>query len=301
MGGLMMKMVKSAILATAGMFAVAGTGYAADLPVRKAPEKVFVEVCTNYEGYYRIPGTDTCVRIGGYVRMDWGVGGGTTATPNFRPGAASSGLSNQFTRWVMVFDARPMTNVGPARIYANVIAGNVSTPPARRREFGYMPGGSGTLWRALRATTSIIVQLAYIQLHGWEFGYNYSTFDYLHTQYLMHVMVRRVRPLDHGYPVHRRHHQGVQATIAIEDPGARRQPILTLGTSVPGAFVGLPGFVGLPTLIAPAVGTPNNIPPLGIPTGAGAGWAGKSLFARDRRPLAVSRRMGRHRLHGCLA
>src|SRR5262245_50331844 len=178
MGGLMMKMLKSAILTAAGIVAVAGTAYAADLPVRKAPEKVFVEVCTNYEGFYRIPGTDTCVRIGGYVRMDWGYGGGTTSSPN-TVWNRNTGLNGSFTRWVMVFDARPMTDVGPARIYANVIAGNVASQGG-----GYF---GGTLWNA--PNTTITVQLAYIQLHGWEFGYNYSTFDYLHTQYTMHTML----------------------------------------------------------------------------------------------------------------
>jgi hypothetical protein len=263
----MMKMVKSAILTAAGIFAVAGTAYAADLPVRKAPEKVFVEVCTNYEGFYRIPGTDTCVRIGGYIRMDWGYGGGTTSTPNF-VWSRESGLNGSFTRWVMVFDARPMTDVGPARIYANIIAGNVTSNGA-----GYT---GGTQWVA--PNTSITVQLAYIQLHGWEFGYNYSTFSYLHTQYLMHVMLggddRWITGIRYTASITKE----LQATIAIEDSGARRQPILALGTSIPPALAGIPGFIGLPTLIAPALVTPNNIPPLGIPGGAGAGWAGKSLF-----------------------
>ena len=198
MGGLMMKMVKSAILATAGMFAVAGTGYAADLPVRKAPEKVFVEVCTNYEGFYRIPGTDTCVRIGGYVRMDWGDGGGTTSTPNF-VWSRQSGLSNQFTRWVMVFDARPMTNVGPARIYANIIAGNVTSGGA-----GYT---GGTPWTGadqhhhcpvgLHPTARLGVRVQLLDLRLPAHAVSHARDG------------RRVGPLDHGYPVHRRHHQGI--------------------------------------------------------------------------------------------
>src|SRR5438128_1904751 len=66
----MIKTGKSILLASAATLAVGGAAYAADLPVRKAPEKVFVEVCTNYEGFYRIPGTDTCLRFGGYVRVD---------------------------------------------------------------------------------------------------------------------------------------------------------------------------------------------------------------------------------------
>jgi len=267
MGGLMMKMVKSAILATAGMFAVAGTAYAADLPVRKAPEKVFVEVCTNYEGYYRIPGTDTCVRIGGYVRMDWGYGGGTTATPNQAWSRASS-LNSQFTRWVLVMDARPMTDVGPARIYANIIVGNVTNTAG-----GYgnaNVGGGATLWTGTQGASTIFVQLAYIQLHGWEFGYNYSIFDYLHTQYFMHVMYggsdRWITGIRYTAAVTKE----FSATIAIEDPGARRQPILGV-SAIPQPLL---GGLAIGQLVPGATVPPNLVPPLPYT----AGWAGKSIF-----------------------
>ena len=288
MGGLMMKMVKSAILAAAGIFAVAGTAYAADLPVRKAPEKVFVEVCTNYEGYYRIPGTDTCVRIGGYVRMDWGVGGGTTATPNF-PWSRESGLSNQFTRWVMVFDARPMTDVGPARIYANVIAGNVTTGGA-----GYT---GGTQWTA--PTNSIIVQLAYIQLHGWEFGYNYSTFDYLHTQYLMHVMVGGSDRWITGIRYTAGITKELQATIAIEDSGARRQPIDPWNVGSGGLSSRLlNGLCGARPIGRTGGPLPNAYPRSAkLPRRPLYRRLGRQvIFPEMRRPPAIPRRMGRLRL-----
>ncbi len=65
-----MKMVKSLLLGSAaGLIAVAGA-QAADLPV-KAKAVEYVKICSLYGvGYYYIPGTDTCIKIGGYVRYE---------------------------------------------------------------------------------------------------------------------------------------------------------------------------------------------------------------------------------------
>ena len=71
-----MKMVKSLLLGTAaGLLAVAGA-QAADMPVKAKPVE-YVKVCSLYgSGFYYIPGTDTCLKIGGYVRVqtEWGAG-----------------------------------------------------------------------------------------------------------------------------------------------------------------------------------------------------------------------------------
>src|SRR6202158_989201 len=76
--GAHMKMVKSALLGTAaGLVAVAGA-QAADMPVKAAPVQ-YVKICSLYgDGFYYIPGTDTCLKIGGYVRVqvEAGQGGG---------------------------------------------------------------------------------------------------------------------------------------------------------------------------------------------------------------------------------
>src|SRR5437763_7374851 len=66
-----MKMVKSLLLGgAAGLVAVA-SAQAADLPV-KAKAVEYVKICTLYgEGFFYIPGTDTCLKIGGWVRGDF--------------------------------------------------------------------------------------------------------------------------------------------------------------------------------------------------------------------------------------
>lgn len=68
-----MKLVKSLLLGTAaGIAAVAGA-QAADLPSRKAAPVEYVRVCTAYgAGFFYIPGTDTCLRVGGRVRAEMG-------------------------------------------------------------------------------------------------------------------------------------------------------------------------------------------------------------------------------------
>jgi len=65
-----MKMVKSLLLGSAaGLVAMTGA-QAADLPV-KAKAVQYVKICSLYgAGFYYIPGTDTCIKIGGFVRYE---------------------------------------------------------------------------------------------------------------------------------------------------------------------------------------------------------------------------------------
>ena len=72
-----MKMVKSLLLGTAaGLVAVAGA-QAADLPVKAKPVE-YVKVCSLYgAGFWYVPGTDTCLKIGSFVRVQtaWNTSG----------------------------------------------------------------------------------------------------------------------------------------------------------------------------------------------------------------------------------
>jgi hypothetical protein len=67
-----MKLAKSLFLGSvAGLAAVAGA-QAADLPVAKAAAVEYVRVCSTYgEGFFYIPGTETCLRVGGRVRAEY--------------------------------------------------------------------------------------------------------------------------------------------------------------------------------------------------------------------------------------
>jgi hypothetical protein len=66
-----MKLVKSLLLGSAAGIVAVGSAVAADLPVRQAAPVDYVQVCSAFgTGFFYIPGTDTCLRIGGSVRMD---------------------------------------------------------------------------------------------------------------------------------------------------------------------------------------------------------------------------------------
>src|ERR1700756_1062602 len=65
-----MTIVKGLLLGTAASLAVVAGAQAADLPVKAAPVE-YVKVCSLYgAGFFYIPGTDTCLKVGGYLRAD---------------------------------------------------------------------------------------------------------------------------------------------------------------------------------------------------------------------------------------
>src|SRR6266852_5266849 len=76
-----MKMVKSLVLGSAaGLVAMTGA-QAADLPV-KAKAVEYVRICSLYgAGFFYIPGTDTCIKFGGYLRVDTTFNGGPQGQP----------------------------------------------------------------------------------------------------------------------------------------------------------------------------------------------------------------------------
>ncbi|MGC4025189.1 MAG: porin [Mesorhizobium sp.] len=71
--------IKSLLLGSAAaLVAVSGARAADAVNVAAEPEPAeYVRVCDTYgSGYFYIPGTETCLRIGGYVRVDFGMGDG---------------------------------------------------------------------------------------------------------------------------------------------------------------------------------------------------------------------------------
>ncbi|MDJ1159662.1 porin [Chelatococcus sp. SYSU_G07232] len=67
-----MRVVSYSLLASAAALASVGLALAADLPMRKATPVEYIRVCaTHGEGFFYVPGTDTCLRIGGRVRAEY--------------------------------------------------------------------------------------------------------------------------------------------------------------------------------------------------------------------------------------
>ncbi|MET4359371.1 hypothetical protein ABIC08_009348 [Bradyrhizobium sp. RT9b] len=118
-----MKLTKSLLLGSAAMFASAGV-QAADLPV-KAKAIEYVKVCSLYgAGFYYIPGTDTCLKFGGYLRAETSIG------TSYHFDAASNGvggarnrLSDYYTmrsREELTIDTRTATEYGVVRTFAEL-------------------------------------------------------------------------------------------------------------------------------------------------------------------------------------
>ncbi len=118
-----MKMVKSLFLGTAAGLVAVSAGQAADLPVKAKPVE-YVKVCNLYgAGFYYMPGTDTCIKIGGYVRAEttYNSNGNFTAGPT--SAETNTRNTNNFVmraRGYITADARDQTPYGTARAYIAV-------------------------------------------------------------------------------------------------------------------------------------------------------------------------------------
>ena len=116
-----MNMAKGLFLGSAaGLVAISGA-QAADLPV-KAKAVEYVRVCTLYcAGFFYIPGTDTCIKLGGYVRIDTTFNGGTYGQPFY---SGDAGQQNRFrdyfnsrSRMALTVDTRTATEYGVVRTF----------------------------------------------------------------------------------------------------------------------------------------------------------------------------------------
>src|SRR5262245_1590179 len=115
-----MKMLKGLLLGSAaGVAAVAGA-QAADLPVKAKPVE-YVKICTLYgDGFYYIPGQDTCIRFNGYVRADYDFNGRTPQVQG-ATGAQDRSVQRSTMRHRANFgvDTRTQTAYGTLRTYIN--------------------------------------------------------------------------------------------------------------------------------------------------------------------------------------
>ena len=93
-----MKMVKSLILGSAaGLIAMSGA-QAADLPV-KAKAVEYVRICSLYgAGFFYIPGTDTCIKLGGYLRVETALNTNSVfGSQMAAPGSGHNRFANYYT------------------------------------------------------------------------------------------------------------------------------------------------------------------------------------------------------------
>ena len=92
-----MNMAKVLMLGSAASLIAMSGAQAADLPV-KAKAVEYVRICSLYgAGFYYIPGTDTCIKIGGYVRAETAFNTNSTFNGAYNAGGgARNRYSNTF-------------------------------------------------------------------------------------------------------------------------------------------------------------------------------------------------------------
>src|SRR3974390_878367 len=168
-----MKMVKTLLLGTAAGFVAVAGAQAADMPVKAAVQ--YVKICNLYgDGFYYLPGTQICVKIGGYVRAEYGYLGGASMTAEaFNGGNQLSATTNtgpngynnrwdgtdyvQRARAYISMDSRQQTEYGVLRSYIN-IGLNYDSPASNPLVFNG--------------------NRAFVQFAGFTFGLAQSFFDF---------------------------------------------------------------------------------------------------------------------------
>ncbi|MBZ9674847.1 porin [Mesorhizobium sp. ES1-1] len=165
--------IKSLLLGSAAALIAVSGARAADAVVVAEPEPAeYVKICDVYgAGYFYIPGTETCLRIGGYVRYDIGAGDVGTFT-----GARADDVVDGKNQGTFYKDARftlktwtgQETELGTLKTYTETRL-NFQNSPLNN---GYSAGGPGN-----DAHNNIDQHFAWIQLGGLRVGLDESAFD----------------------------------------------------------------------------------------------------------------------------
>src|SRR3954451_15670348 len=178
-----MKMVKSLILgSTAGLIAMSGA-QAADLPV-KAKAVEYVRICSLYgAGFFYIPGTDTCIKLGGYLRVDTTFNGSIYGQPAW---SADLGQQNRYrdyfasrSRMALTVDTRTATEYGVVRTFGQgdfqfTTQGNSTVTPTLFT--GSTSVGTSTGLFNGPGEGYVAVEMVFIQFAGFTFRKSSSAF-----------------------------------------------------------------------------------------------------------------------------
>jgi Porin subfamily len=177
-----MKMIKSLVLGSAaGLLAMSGA-QAADLPV-KAKAVEYVRICSLYgAGFFYIPGTDTCIKLGGYLRVDTTFNSsGTQDAPAY---TGDSGQGNRYrdyfstrSRLALTVDTRTATEYGVVRTFGqadfqfDTLGGSTFNPNSLNTTLG----NNGNLLNSVGGGYTA-VEMGFIQFAGFTFGRSASAY-----------------------------------------------------------------------------------------------------------------------------
>ncbi|MEL4072428.1 porin [Ochrobactrum sp. GPK 3] len=150
--------IQTLLAASAASFVFASGSQAADVIVAPEPEAAqYVRVCDAYgAGYFYIPGTETCLRVYGYLRYD--IKGGSDAYTGFdRKGW------DKDARFVFQTSTASETDLGTLRTFTQTRFVNLSNNSREDGEYG-------------TATSRVEFRTAIIQLGGFKIGIEDSEF-----------------------------------------------------------------------------------------------------------------------------
>jgi hypothetical protein len=239
-----MKMVKSLLLGTAaGLVAMTGA-QAADLPVKAKPVQ-YVKICSLYgAGFYYIPGTDTCIKIGGFARAEVNFNAqgsfGALNGVDFN----SSNNSQNYTmrsRFGVTFDTRSQTEYGTLRSYAIIAStstnsqaggGGAANGLGQGNQAGAIPSAPYTrLWS----------NAAFIQFAGFTAGKTGGFFDFDTQGYSNQSNVLSSTSAGSGVDLFAYTAQlgnGLSASISVENAAIHRTAVTSVATGTNAVGVG---------------------------------------------------------------
>jgi len=259
-----MTLTKSLLLGSAASLSVVTGVYAADLPSRKSAPVEYVRICDAYgAGFFYIPGTDTCIKVGGLaygeiraLTNNYSVGSSTasgyangtarTAVPSYAGGSFTNATARDTTGFSALgrveLDARTASNWGTVRSFIRLDAFYGSGANASTGSNFGLPNvySNGTATQGSRETT--IVNKAFIQFAGLTAGRAQSVFDFYADAY-NYASLRgsnaTVELLSYTYTFG----GGFSATISAEDNNSRR-------TAIGSTVAGLPAATAVGTYAA---------------------------------------------------
>jgi hypothetical protein len=148
------------LLGSAAALAAVSGAQAADAIVAAEPEPMeYVRVCDAFgTGYFYIPGTETCLKIGGLVRAELQLGESGVNT-GFYPTAGDDDYYDMWGRFQLDVTAKNDTELGTLTSVASI-------------RFDY---GDNSSWDAVGTNTYI--NEAYIELGGFKIGRYFNWWD----------------------------------------------------------------------------------------------------------------------------
>jgi hypothetical protein len=262
-----MKTIKSLILGSAAGLLAVGGAQAADLPL-KAKAVEYVRICSLYgAGFFYIPGTDTCIKLGGYLRADLTVNGAIYDGPfwNGEGGIRDryANFYNDRSRLALTVDTRTASEYGVVRTFAQAdfqfstfgATSSIGTaasvnPSATQGQVNNDTSGNGY----------VAVEMAFVQFAGFTFGKSASAFSSPwhgypgnNSSFLIggYDTVTGINNVQYSWQFG----NGVSATIGVDDSSANNFNRTQIINAVGGAAGGNIGFSGAASSFITGLGT----------------------------------------------